>query len=194
VVGLQPLDWSLTCRSNDEYRVVDIECNTAKPLDPFLASHIFRFPPLYHCLSLSLSRSTSPLYYKNNSAMPSLLTLLHILSFLPSPSPTQQPTSASNPWVSPAAVSPHPTTPLLNSHKHQIVYMCRGFDWTSANAYCTWVPPSLTSSCYTFQGDRHNRPLSIGPDPGGHCDLFFGPKCDGWKVKVPSEGWDESTA
>jgi hypothetical protein len=33
-----------------------------------------------------------------------------------------------------------------------------------------------------------------GPDPGGHCDLFFGPKCDGWKVKVPSEGWDERTA
>jgi hypothetical protein len=70
-------------------------------------------------------------------------------------------------------------------------YMCRGTNFDPANDYCTWVHPSLTASCYQFPGDRHHRPWSIGPDPGGYCTLFFGKNCDGWGVKVPSEGWDE---
>jgi hypothetical protein len=81
-VGLQPLDWSLTCRSKDEYRVIDIECNTSKPLDPFLASQYSALPLSTIVFLYPSPNPTSPLHQKNNSTMPSLPTLLSILTFL----------------------------------------------------------------------------------------------------------------
>lgn len=53
------------------------------------------------------------------------------------------------------------------------LYLCSEPDWRGS---CKWYHPDKTAKCITLTGPEAH---TFGPDSGGYCRIFTGPKCEG---------------